>query len=595
MTILVVDDNEQNRYQLQVLLGGNGYQVAIAAHGGEALSLARQNPPSLIISDILMPVMDGFALCREWMKDERLRLIPFVFYTATYTDDRDRDFALSLGAQRFLVKPEEPDAFMRMIWEVIGQVPSPSVGAPRLPAESRAEQDLDYMKQYNEVLVRKLESKLRTLEQANRDLARSLAERARTEEELQFRNLILSTQQEVSIDGILVVDEQDRILSYNRRFVEMWSIPAELVEDGADEPVLQFVTVQLADPQSFLQRVQYLYEHTQETGRDEFSLTDGRVFDRYSAPMFGPDKRYYGRVWYFRDISERRCAEEERHQLQTQLLQAQKLEAIGTLASGVAHEINNPIMGIMGYAQLILDEVGPDSPVTEFATEIGKATERVAAIVKNLLSFARFDKQTLAPERPCDVVEGTLSLIRAVMRRDEIALEVNVPGNLPEIECRAQQIQQVIMNLLTNARDALNERYPRHDENKKVIVSAECGARNAEGGWRRRTAEAISSPEFGIPRSELRVRLTVEDHGAGIPEGLRGRIFDPFFTTKTRDKGTGLGLSISHGIVKDHGGELSVESTVGEFTRFHVDLPLGRGARERRTGLVEDVDPIHGV
>jgi PAS domain S-box-containing protein len=130
------------------------------------------------------------------------------------------------------------------------------------------------------------------------------------EEKLQFRNVLLSTQQEVSIDGILVVDEEARIISYNRRFVEMWGIPAKLVEDRVDEPVLQFVTAQTADPCSFLQRVQYLYKHRQETSRDELMLADSRVFDRYSAPMFGPGERYYGRVCYFRDITERKRAEE---------------------------------------------------------------------------------------------------------------------------------------------------------------------------------------------------------------------------------------------------------------------------------------------
>jgi len=133
---------------------------------------------------------------------------------------------------------------------------------------------------------------------------RDITDRKLMEEKLQFRNILLSTQQEASIDGILVVDENNRILLYNRRFVEMMGIPAKLVEARVDEPVLQFVTARMADPQSFLQRVQYLYEHRQETGRDELILADGRFFDRYSAPMIGSDKRYFGRVWYFRDITE---------------------------------------------------------------------------------------------------------------------------------------------------------------------------------------------------------------------------------------------------------------------------------------------------
>jgi PAS domain S-box-containing protein len=264
-----------------------------------------------------------------------------------------------------------------------------------------------------------------------------------------------------------------------------------------------------------------------------------------------------------------------RKQAEAQLIQSQKLEAIGTLAGGVAHEINNPIMGIMGYAQLIRDRLGPDSPVSEFAAEIGKETERVATIVSNLLGFARQDKEGHhSPARLCDIVESTLSLIRATIRHDQVTLEVDVPADLPQIKCRSQQIQQVIMNLLTNARDALNQRYPGHDANKKVIISAraiaDVGLRNAESG--REEAEGA-----GIRNRQSAIRITVEDHGAGIPEELRARIFEPFFTTKPRDKGTGLGLSISHGIVKDHGGELRVESAVGEFTRFHIDLPLDNG------------------
>ncbi len=260
------------------------------------------------------------------------------------------------------------------------------------------------------------------------------------------------------------------------------------------------------------------------------------------------------------DITERKRSEEERQRMQAQLIQSQKLESIGTLAGGVAHEINNPIMGVMGYAQLIQDKLGPDSPVAEYVTEIGKEAERVAMIVKNLLSFARLDKQNSSPASLHDIVEATLSMIRAVLRHDQVMLEVNMPHNLPQIKCHSQQIQQVIMNLVTNARDALNQKYPGPDANKKVVISAMETTMSLDDSDRRIRA----------------VRLTVEDHGSGIPEDLRTRIFEPFFTTKPRDKGTGLGLSINHGIVKDHGGLLSVESEIGQWTRFHVDLPVER-------------------
>ncbi len=117
--LLIVDDNQQNLYMLQVLLSANGYEVEQASNGVEALEQARRTPPDLVVSDILMPVMDGFALCRAWKKDEQLKKIPFVFYTATYTDPKDEDFALSLGAERFIVKPMEPDKFLVVLQEII--------------------------------------------------------------------------------------------------------------------------------------------------------------------------------------------------------------------------------------------------------------------------------------------------------------------------------------------------------------------------------------------------------------------------------------------------------------------------------------------
>lgn len=172
MTILIVDDNEQNLYQLQVLLSGNGYRVVTAEDGSIALSKARENPPDLVISDILMPVLDGFALCREWKKDERLRQIPFIFYTATYTDDRDRKFALSLGAERFFIKPEEPEVLLTAIREVIQQAQAPAAPQTVPPQE----EETVFLSQYNEALIRKLEAKMQKLEQTNRELERSVAE-----------------------------------------------------------------------------------------------------------------------------------------------------------------------------------------------------------------------------------------------------------------------------------------------------------------------------------------------------------------------------------------------------------------------------------
>ncbi|MFZ5918268.1 MAG: PAS domain S-box protein [Chloroflexota bacterium] len=163
MRVLIVDDYEQNLYLLRVLLEGNGYRVETAVNGAEALEAARRDPPAIVIADILMPVMDGFTLCREWQKDERLRGIPFVFYTATYTDSKDEEFALSLGAERFIVKPQEPEVFVGILRQVLQEA---EAGCLRAPGKVLEEEAI-YFKTYNERLVKKLEDKMLELERAH--------------------------------------------------------------------------------------------------------------------------------------------------------------------------------------------------------------------------------------------------------------------------------------------------------------------------------------------------------------------------------------------------------------------------------------------
>jgi PAS domain S-box-containing protein len=257
-----------------------------------------------------------------------------------------------------------------------------------------------------------------------------------------------------------------------------------------------------------------------------------------------------------------------RKKVEAQLSQQQKLESIGTLASGVAHEINNPLTGIINYAQIIVDDLEKESELREYAEGIKEEAERVAEIVADLLSFAREDKESHSLSIMSDIVNRTTSLIKTIIHKDQITLDVDISEDLPQIKCRSQQVQQVLMNLLTNARDALNQRYPAYDENKIVTVTVRVFEQDGRR-W---------------------LRTTVEDHGTGIDKETRERMFDPFFTTKDRATGTGLGLSISHGIVLEHHGRLSVESEPGEYTRIHFDLPVDNGStspgepeREERT------------
>jgi PAS domain S-box-containing protein len=178
-TVLIVDDNSQNLYMLQVLLSANGFEVAQASNGAEALEQIHQAAPDLIVSDILMPVMDGFALCRAVREDARYKEIPFIFYTATYTDPKDETFAISLGADRFLVKPTEPEQFLATLQDVIR---SPRAGRKAAPAKPLDEKE--YFTTYNAVLVHKLEDKVEQLENANRALTSEIEKSKLIEEEL---------------------------------------------------------------------------------------------------------------------------------------------------------------------------------------------------------------------------------------------------------------------------------------------------------------------------------------------------------------------------------------------------------------------------
>ena len=251
----------------------------------------------------------------------------------------------------------------------------------------------------------------------------------------------------------------------------------------------------------------------------------------------------------------------ERREAEAQIIQASKLASIGELAAGVSHEINNPVNGIINCADILLQRLPKESKEHQFAALIRAEADRIALIVRNLLTFSRQEREQHSPARLCDIVEAVLSLSRKKMAKSNIVLEVSVPETLPKIKCRSERIQQVLMNLLINAIHALDEKYPSKDPDKILRIYAE--PRSEDG------------KEYLV--------LTVEDHGTGIAPAHRRRLFDPFFTTKGRDKGTGLGLSVSDGIIKDHGGKITFDTEWGKYTKFHVYLPLDNGWRMHGT------------
>jgi PAS domain S-box-containing protein len=289
---------------------------------------------------------------------------------------------------------------------------------------------------------------------------------------------------------------------------------------------------------------------------EEFHHADGRIdYTRYLLrPWYQINGEVGGIVMYIEFITERKQREQKNIEDIMKYRQQQKLESIGTLASGVAHEINNPIMGIINYAQLILDEY-QDTDISDYAREIIAEGLRISDITKDLLFYSSQQKQEHSLASVNDIILKTLSLIRSMLNKDQIDVQLDLNDDLPKLKCRSQQIQQIVMNLLTNAKDALNDRYPSGNPDKVIIISNHLFN---EGGRRW-------------------IRVIVEDHGNGISPDVQQRVFDPFFSTKSRDIGTGLGLPISYGIVRDHHGRLFFETETGQYTRFILELPVDNG------------------
>jgi len=245
----------------------------------------------------------------------------------------------------------------------------------------------------------------------------------------------------------------------------------------------------------------------------------------------------------------------EEQLMKAEAFRAAQLAAVGELAAGVAHEINNPINGIINYAQILIDSNQLEHN-THFLHCIIKEGRRIAAITKNLLDFSRKREQSAEPVSVPGLVRCCIELILHQYQLEGIALSEEYDRDLPPVFCNPQQIQQVLLNVFSNARYALNERYPTLHLDKRLVIAA-CRKRRDDR-------------EF--------VRITVTDYGAGIEHDLMDRLLEPFFSTKTKGQGTGLGLSISHSLIQENKGHFRIQSQWGKWTTVTIDLPTTEGS-----------------
>jgi two-component system, NtrC family, sensor kinase len=265
----------------------------------------------------------------------------------------------------------------------------------------------------------------------------------------------------------------------------------------------------------------------------------GGVFQISVSPWYDKDKRLVGSIHVAKDISNEKL-------LQQQLIQSEKLSAIGELISGIAHELNNPLTGVMGYSQLLQLRKDLDDRAKESLLKINNLALRCQKIVQNLLSFARKQK----PERKFsdinEILEKTVELRIYELQVNNIEVSRELDRNLPKTIADAHQLQQVFLNVLTNAEQAMLEAHGKG----RLKIRTHTDVQNA------------------------RIVVEIADDGPGIPEAYLTRIFDPFFTTKEVGKGTGLGLSLSYGMIKEHGGDIYAQSRLGEGSTFFIELPI---------------------
>jgi signal transduction histidine kinase/CheY-like chemotaxis protein len=345
-------------------------------------------------------------------------------------------------------------------------------------------------------------------------------------------------------------------------------IPKEIVEDPDDARQRAFVSTIVKNADQFSEKVDYLNSHPEEVSRDEIELLNGTILDRYSAPVRDKLNNYYGRIWTFRDITERR-------QLEEQFRQAQKMEAVGQLTGGIAHDFNNLLTVILGCSEFIADEVKENPRLSKMAQMILEAAQRGAELTHRMLAFAR--RQALQP-KPIDV-NRMLANMESFMRRT-LSADIDLQVIQSREDCTAfvdmTQLENALLNLCVNARDAM-------PAGGKLIV--ETGSATLDSSYAEQNAD-VTPGQY--------ILIAVTDTGCGIsPENLE-RVFDPFFTTKEVGKGTGLGLSMVYGFAKQSQGHVKIYSELGHGTSVKLYLPMAdqtSGPADQEATLIAN---LHG-
>ena len=559
-TILVVEDSPTQAEQIKYLLEDKGYAVMVAANGKEGFEVAKKFRPTIIISDIVMPVMDGYELAEKIKKDKDVRDIPIIFVTAL-TDRKDASRKASVVADGYFTKPYD-DKFLISKIEALLTASRQEEGVDTKELEvkfageryviaSGRRQILNFLLSTYENAVQQNQDLIlmhRELHLLNEQLENRVVERT---EQLQASEANFRALADNANDGILITAGSGGDTVYaNRRIAEMtgWSVEELLKKNMRD----------YIAPDTFPDEIK-LYSQILE-GMPCPNHCEVTISQKNGAAI--PVEMTISRtLWHgqpavitsVRDITERKKRDEE-------FIRACKLKSLSTLAGGIAHDFNNLLTGILGNASIAKTFVYPGDNLHKIMTDLENTSLRAKDLTQQLLTFAKGGAPVKKTVSIAKLLRDSATL---VLSGSNVKCDFAIAKDLWPAEVDEGQIAQVIHNLIINAKQAM-------PDGGTIQVSAENFALSAENN------PFIKNGKY--------VKITVKDTGVGIQEEHLPKIFDPYFTTK--EEGSGLGLATAYSIIKNHAGYIMAESAAGVGTTFYIHLP----ASKKEIGRVEAVE-----
>jgi two-component system cell cycle sensor histidine kinase/response regulator CckA len=535
-TVLIVDDRAANREIARASLDYGGYQVIEATDGRQALSLARTRRPDVILTDVLMPGMDGYEFVRDLRSDPETAGIPVLFYTANYREDEARPLATAFGVSKILSKEASPQQLLDAIAEALHDRPAPV-----------AYERNDFGAQHVSTVNTKLLEKIQALD----------------ESEARFAAMA-----EASPIGIVIADLDGNASYANPQLTEITQAPvAELLGAGWQRFLSGAQREALGHghlaPGALLPVLDGQREHV------DLVLPGGRR--RWLTVLVRPTRdsegAMTGLIATVDDVSaeaeaeERRLAEERERESEARRQVTARFDSLTRLAGGVAHDFNNLLNIVMSFDEFVQDSVSSASgavltdqrakDILGDLDQIYRAAQRAAHLTHQLLTFGGRDVVKPVVVDINDIVGEVCGMIVGTIGQ-HVTITTELDPALLHVLADASQISQVLLNLAVNARDAMPSGGSLHIETG-----------NARAG----TAGAA-----GLPDGEY-VHIAVIDTGYGMDEVTAARAMEPFFTTKAQGKGTGLGLATAYGVIKQAGGGLAIDAVLGRGTIIHIYLP----------------------